>query len=74
MILESCTDYFIVSELLVVVPLDGLASSGRVVDDMCAVELVEPSWCHGIRVVFDSGQVHKVDAFVGQVIVESDFV
>ena len=63
-VLKSSADDFISCESLVVVPLDDFASSGRVVDYMCTVELVKASWRHGFWIILYSGQVHKVDSFM----------
>ena len=73
-ILESRSDYFIMSELLVVIPLDELSSSSGVVDYVSSVELVEASGCHGVWLIFYSRQVHEVYSFMGEVVIEPDFV
>ena len=41
---------------------------------VCSVELVESGWRHGFWIVFDSGQVHKVNSFMLDVVILPNFV
>ena len=73
-ILEGRANYFVMLEFLIVVPLDELASPSGVIYYMRAVELVEASGCHGVWFIFYSRQVHEVYSFMGEVVIEPDFV
>ena len=56
-VLKCSTNYLILCQNLVVVPLDGLAGSRCVVYYVSAVKLVESGWHHSVRVISDSGEV-----------------
>ena len=55
MVFKCCSDYLIMNQDLVVVPLNGLSGLRGVVDYVCAIKLVESGRCHGVRIVFESG-------------------
>ena len=54
-VFKSGTNYFVLCEYLVVIPLDCLASQRCVVDDVSAIQLLESGWCHRVGVILDSG-------------------
>ena len=56
-VLKCGTNYLVLCQNLVVVPLDGVAGSRCVVYYVSAVKLLESSWSHGVRVISDSGEV-----------------
>ena len=55
MVFKRSSNYLILGQELVIVPLDGLSGLRGVVDYVCAVKLVESSRYHGVRIVFESG-------------------
>ena len=73
-LLECRSNYLVLGQDLVVIPLDGVTGSRCMVNNMSTVKLVEPSWHHGVRIVTDSGEVEEVDTFVRDVIILSYFV
>ena len=54
-VFECSSDYLILGQELVIVPLNSLSSSRGVVDYVCAVKLVESGRCHCVQIVLQSG-------------------
>ena len=74
MVFKSCSNNFILSKHLVVIPLDGFSSSGCVVDDVSPIQLIETCWRHGVRIVFNSRQVHEVYSSVSDIVIFSHLI
>ena len=55
MVFERSSNYLILGQELVIVPLDGLSGQRCVVDYVCAIKLVESGRCHGVRIILESG-------------------
>ena len=55
MVFEHSSNYLILGQDLVIVPLNGLTGSLGVVNDVSAVKLVEAGRCHCVQIVLKSG-------------------
>ena len=73
-VFECHSNYLVLGQDLVVVPLDGVTGSRCVIDNVSTVKLVKSCWRHGVRILTDSGEVKEMDAFMHDVIIMSYFI
>ena len=73
-ILECCTDDFVLCKNLVIIPLYSLSGSWCMVYNIGSVQMVESSRFHILQIILDPWQIHEVNPAMYNIVILPHFV